>query len=82
MISALPGININNETTINRIPNMNSRITILTERETSFFSAPTIRKRMPINNIKKYQKPIKSPHSVQLPHYLSWKRNSSILAIK
>jgi hypothetical protein len=52
-MSELPGINKSNEITINKIPITNREITILNERETSFFSAPTIRRTTPIMNHNK-----------------------------
>jgi hypothetical protein len=53
IISELPGINKSKEVTINRIPITNKKITILTVRETSFFSAPTIRRITPIKSNNK-----------------------------
>jgi len=53
IISELPGINKNNEVTINRIPITNRKITILTKRDTSFFSVPIIRRTTPIKSNKK-----------------------------
>jgi hypothetical protein len=52
-MSELPGINKMNEEKINRIPRTNKMITILTERETSFFNAPNSRKTIPIKSNNK-----------------------------